>query len=134
MTVFTHPDLQIIKIVININGKEPFEVPVKDADSIDVKIPGGVKYHMTLHFQVKNKKLEDIRYIQVVKKAGITIRTRELEIGTYEPSDETYSKDFPEDETPSGWLTRGNYNCASTYYTGQDELFKNDWNLEIVAK
>ena len=90
---------------------------------------------MTMHFQVKNKKYEDLRYIQVAKKAGITIRTRELEIGTYEPSEETvYTKDFPEDETPGSWLARGIYSCNSTYYAGDEELFSNDWNLEIVAK
>ncbi|AOW27003.1 hypothetical protein MG5_01354 [Candida albicans P57072] len=135
MPVETHSDFQVIKLVVNVKGKEPFDVPVKGADSITVTIPGGVKYHMTMHFQVKNKKYEDLRYIQVAKKAGITIRTRELEIGTYEPSEETvYTKDFPEDETPGSWLARGIYSCNSTYYAGDEELFSNDWNLEIVAK
>ena len=55
----------------------------------------------------RTKKYEDLRYIQVAKRI-ITIRTRELEIGTYEPSEETvYTKDFPEDETPGSWLARG---------------------------
>ena len=110
MPVETHSDFQVIKLVVNVKGKEPFDVPVKGADSITVTIPGGVKYHMT-------------------------IRTRELEIGTYEPSEETvYTKDFPEDETPGSWLARGIYSCNSTYYAGDEELFSNDWNLEIVAK
>ncbi|RCK64161.1 Rho GDP-dissociation inhibitor [Candida viswanathii] len=134
MPVESHPDFQIIKFVIHIHDGEDVEVPVKGADLIHFQLPGGIKYHMTLHFQVKNRRYENVKYIQVVKKAGITIRTTEYEIGSYDPSEEVYTKDFPESDTPGGWLTRGNYQNVSTYYEGDEVLIATPWTLELVAK
>lgn len=134
MAVETHPDFQIIKFVLNVEGEEPREVPVKGADTIHIQLPGGIKYYMTLHFQVKNRRYENVKYIQVVKKAGITIRTTEVEIGSYDPSEEICTKDFPESDTPGAWLARGNYSNTSTYYEGDQVLFVTPWTLELVAK
>ena len=134
MAVETHPDFQIIKFVLHVEGQEPKEVQVKDADEIHIQLPGGIKYYMTLHFQVKTQRYENVKYIQVVKKAGITIRKNELEIGSYDPSEEIYTKDFPESDTPGSWLARGNYQNVSTYYEGDKELFATPWTLELVAK
>ena len=177
MTIVTHPDFQIIKLTVSIvndnnnittttndgknerNNNKPIEVPVKDAEKIHIVIPNGVQYQFTLYFQVKNKPYNNVRYKQVVKKHGITMRTRELEIGNYEPSPKiekegikkeeeqeeeqeeeeqvvTYSKEFPIDETPSSRFSRGFYYCTSWYYVGDDKnpIITTDWTLEIVAK
>ncbi|CAK9436751.1 uncharacterized protein LODBEIA_P12730 [Lodderomyces beijingensis] len=134
MAIPTHPDLIPIEFVLHVVGKDPVTIPVRGVDSINIKIPGGAKYFMTIKFQVKNRTLKDIKYKQNVKKGGITIRARELEIGTFEPSEtEIYTKDFPEDETPGGWLLRGNYYATSTYYAGDELLMAVDWTLEITA-
>lgn len=136
MPLAKHPDLEILKFVANIEGREPLEVIVKGADKIDIKIPENSKYSMTVFFHVKNRTLKNLKYIQVIKKAGVTVKQRELEIGEeFEPSEEkVYSKTFPEDTTPGGFLFRGLYPATSTYYAGDEELMVVDWQLEITKK
>ncbi|KAG5418244.1 hypothetical protein I9W82_003772 [Candida metapsilosis] len=129
-----HPDVIACQNILKVKGKDPvvFELEGK-TDGPDVKIPGGVKYHNTFRFKVKNRKYENLRFKQVVKKGGITIRTTEVDLGTREPSEtEIYEVDTPEDETPSGWLTRGTYQATTYYYEGDKELFVAPWTLEIT--
>lgn len=135
MTLATHPDLEIIQFTVNIEGREPTVVQVAGADSIDFKIPESSKYSMTVHFKVKNRTLNDLKYKQVVKRHGITFKQRELAIGdSFEPSEEIYTKTFEEDSTPGGFLIRGTYPATSTYFAGSEELFTAEWSLEITKK
>ncbi|CAI5757260.1 unnamed protein product [Candida verbasci] len=133
MPLETHPDLEIISIIVEVEGKEPNIILVKGQDSVDVVIPGGVKYTMTLQFKVLNNKFENFTYKQNVKKLGVTVRSREVDMGTFEPSDEVYSYKFPPDETPGGWMMRGKYQAVSTYFANGKQLIANDWTLEITA-
>ncbi|ABN67679.1 predicted protein [Scheffersomyces stipitis CBS 6054] len=130
----THPDLEVIKFVTNVVGRDPIETPVSGAETIDVKIPESSKFVMTIHFKVKNRALKNFKYKQVVKKAGITIRNQEFLIGDYEPSDEVYTKDFPEDTTPGGFLMRGVYPSHSLYFDEVEQLLDVKWDLEITKK
>ncbi|RLV94823.1 hypothetical protein JA1_001495 [Spathaspora sp. JA1] len=132
MVLQRHPDFEIIKFVLKVEGEEPVDIPVKDVEEIHIQIPGGKKYFMEMHFLVKNRRLDDFKYKQVVKKAGITVRTREVEVGSYDPSEEIYVKEFPEDESPGGFFMRGHYGANSTYFAGEEQLLSNDWTLEIV--
>ncbi|ODV77478.1 E set domain-containing protein [Suhomyces tanzawaensis NRRL Y-17324] len=129
-----HPDLEVHKFVIEVEGGATSEVPVLGADKIEFKIPESSKYTVTIFFKVKNNKLTDLKYKQVVKKAGIPIKTRENELGTYEPSDELLSVTFPQDESPGGYFIRGTYPAQSTYYANGEELTVVDWTLEITKK
>lgn len=136
MPLATHPDLQIIKFVVHVEGEEPVEVPVDGADSIEFKIPESSNYYTTVYFKVKNRTLKDLKYKQIVKRHGITFKQHEYEIGpSYEPSEETvYSKDFAKDTTPGGFLVRATYPCTSTYYADGEELYTAEWTLEITKK
>ncbi|KAI3404557.1 hypothetical protein KGF56_002656 [Candida oxycetoniae] len=134
MPLQTHPDFVAIDLTLHVDGKEPQHIPIDGAESIYVQIPGGVKYRMTLRFKVKNRELSNLKYKQNVKKAGVTVRSREVDLGTREPSEtEIYEQDFPEDETPGGWLMRGKYAATSYYSAGDEMLIVNDWTLEITA-
>lgn len=135
MVASTHPDLDILKFVVNIEGREPDVVEVKGNDKIVFKIPENSKYSMTVYFTVANNSLKGLKYKQVIKKGGIPFKTRELEFGAdYDPSEEIYSKTFPEDQTPGGYFIRGTYYATSTYYANGEELMAVDWTLEIVKK
>ncbi|KAG5418245.1 hypothetical protein I9W82_003773 [Candida metapsilosis] len=133
MTV-PHQDFVPHQNVLQVKGQEPvvFELEGR-TEGIHVKIPGGAKYFTKLRFKIKNRKMENLNYKQVVKKGGIPIKTKEVDLGTREPSEtEIYEVDSPEDETPSGWLTRGTYYATTTYYEGDKELFSTQWTLEIT--
>lgn len=133
MTV-SHPDFIPCQNILQVKGQEPqvFELEGK-VDGLVVKIPGGSKFVTTLKFKVKNRKLEKLRYKQVIKKGGFTIKSKEVDLGTREPSEtEVYAVDSPEDETPGTWVARGAYQATTTYYEGDDELFSTQWTLEIT--
>lgn len=134
MPLPTHPDLEVIKFEVRVEGKEPVFVQVAGADSIDFKIPENSKYVTVIHFKVKNRSLKNLRYKQVVKKGGFALKTKEIELGDYEPSDEIYAKETPEDTTPGGFMFRGSYPAESTYYVGDEELYTAEWSLEITKK
>lgn len=133
MAVKLHPDVEIIQYSVVIEGRDPITVPVSGADKIEIKIPENSKYVITAHFKTK-RVLKDFKYQQVVKKHGVTVKNRSLDVGTYEPSDKVYSKEFPEDTTPGGFLIRGVYPATSTYFDGDEELMTVEWSLEITKK
>lgn len=129
----THPDIEIIKFGVLVNEGEETFVDTQ-LESIHFVIPENSKYVITAYFYVKNRPLENLRYKYVVKKHGIPMKNRELEMGNYEPSDELYSKTFPEDTTPGGFLVRGTFPAVSTYYAGDEELMTVEWSLEVTKK
>ena len=128
-----HPDVEIIKFVLQVEGKEPEEIQVEGVDEFKVAIPEGSKYFMTIYFKAL-KDLKDFKYNQVVKKAGIVLKERDIQIGDYTASSEVYSKEFEPDVTPSGFFTRGTFPARSTYYANGAELYASDWTLEIKKK
>ncbi|EDK36389.2 hypothetical protein PGUG_00487 [Meyerozyma guilliermondii ATCC 6260] len=131
---FTSPDVEIVKFVTKVEGiDEVIETPVSGADKVSVKIPESSNYVMTIHFKAKTD-LKDFRYKQVVKRKGITVKNREVEIGDYAASDEVYSKEFPQDSTPGGFLIRGVYNAKSNYQANGKDILIVEWELEIVSK
>jgi hypothetical protein len=133
MPLPTCPDFEVIKFEVTVEGGESFDVPVKDADSIHIKVPENSKYVTTIHFKVK-KDLKGFTYKQQVKKAGIVVKTREIELGDYEANDEVYSKEFPEDTTPGGFLFRGQFPAVSTYCANGEELLVVEWITEVTKK
>lgn len=134
MVLAQHENLVLIKNTMRVEGKEPIDFQILGVEAIHVKIPEGTKYRQTLQFEVKGRKLKNFRLHQEFKKAGITVRTRDLEFGEYEESEEPLTVDYPEDETPSGFFARGVVHATSMYYDGDELLISHDWTLEIVKK
>lgn len=131
----SHPDFQVLKFTVKLDGNEERETQVLDNDNIVVEIPEGTEYVMTIHFHVTGNTLKDLKYKQVVKKGGITVRTREVKIGDeFEKREEVYTVTFDPDTTPSGMFFRGNFNCTSTYHANGDELYEVPWLLTVTKK
>ncbi|CUM63967.1 uncharacterized protein PRCAT00001555001 [Priceomyces carsonii] len=134
MVLTTHPDLELIKIYVEIEGLDPIEVPLGKGD-IEVKIPEHTKYTQTFHFKVKNKPLKKFWFKVTAKKHGITVNERTTEVGDeFEPREEEYVERLPEQETPGGFLIRGRFPTVSTYYSGDEVLIESPWTLEITKK
>ena len=97
-------------------------------------IKEGAQFRMKVRFRVQHEVLSGMKYVQVVKKMGISNKTQEM-IGSYSPntSDKPeYEKKFEAETAPSGMIARGHYNASSKFVDddGQTHL-KFDWSFDI---
>ncbi|QRV76439.1 Rho GDP-dissociation inhibitor [Ceratobasidium sp. AG-Ba] len=82
-----------------------------------IVIKEGVEYNVGLKFKIDNEVVSGLRYIHVVKRAGIKVDKLEQMIGSYGPKPETQSVTFITEESPSGMIARsGTYEVASRVY------------------
>ncbi|CAN3355161.1 hypothetical protein DICA3_C20538 [Diutina catenulata] len=133
MPITVSDNLVVTKFSVSVEGAEPFDVEVGGPD-LRVKIPESSKYVTTVHFKVTGASVKAFQYKQVAKKAGIPIKSRDILVGDYEPSDTEYSFPFPEDTTPGGFLMRGSYPITSTYIIDGEDKTVIEWTTEVVAK
>ncbi|RFU28266.1 hypothetical protein B7463_g8070, partial [Scytalidium lignicola] len=91
---------------------------------------------MTAKFKVQHEVLSGLHYVQIVKRKGIRVSKDQEMIGSYAPNtDKTpfYTKQFAEEEAPSGMLARGHYNAVSTFV--DDDKHKHlqfEWSFDIA--
>ncbi|KAH8920580.1 E set domain-containing protein [Atractiella rhizophila] len=87
---------------------------VADFKKNPVTIKEGVEYSVQIIFKVNHAIVSGLRYIQVVKRAGVKVDKLESMIGSYGPSTDQLSKTFVSEESPSGMLARsGSYTVRS---------------------
>jgi len=100
------------KLIFDLADKEK----LADTKKNPIVIKEGVEYNVRITFSVNHSIVSGVRYLQVVKKAGIKVDKMEQMIGSYgpHPNGEQYVKDFPPEESPSGIVARaGSYNVRS---------------------
>ncbi|KAK0522824.1 rho GDP dissociation inhibitor [Tilletia horrida] len=78
-----------------------------------IAIKEGVTYNIALSFSVGQDVLSGLKYLHVVKRAGVTVDKYEEMIGSYGPSPQPYTKKCPAEDAPSGMLARGTYAVRS---------------------
>lgn len=129
-----HPDLQIVRFVtLLVDSNEEIVTEVGEGEAPICKIPENCTYITTIHFIVKNRTLKNLHYRQDVKKAGITVKTRHMELGPeFAPRDEPYAVTVPKDTTPGGFMFRGKFGCNSIYMADKEVLMEIPWQLEIT--
>ena len=77
-------------------------------------IKEGSEYAVELKFSVQGDVVTGLKYIQVVRRAGINVDKLESMIGSYGPSPDPITKRFISEDAPSGMLARsGSYNVRS---------------------
>lgn len=128
-----HPHFQVIKFVVSYEDGTSQEVQVMDNNDICFVIPEHTVYQMTIHFYIRDQPMKKLRYKQDVRKFSMTVRSREVEIGDeFVPQEEPYAVSFEKDKTPGGMMLRGDYDCESTYWAGDEVLFKIPWKLSVT--
>ncbi|QPG72884.1 hypothetical protein FOA43_000187 [Brettanomyces nanus] len=115
----------VVSMTLNIKGQKPVVVNLEKEDSISLKskkIKFKIKersvYHLVIRFRIQHDIITGLRYMQGVKKAGITVDRMDEPLGSYAPNTEDkpyYEKVFPEVEAPSGLLARGSCNALSKF-------------------
>ncbi|KAJ7591208.1 immunoglobulin E-set [Mycena floridula] len=109
-----------------------------DTKKNPIVIKEGVEYNVRITFKVNHSIISGVRYIQVVKRAGVKVDKLEQMLGSYGPSPtgESYSKNFDPDTSPSGVIARsGSYNVRSRVIDDDGEVYADwDWSFKLAKE
>ncbi|KAG0684256.1 hypothetical protein C6P40_002302 [Pichia californica] len=134
----------IISMSLLIEGEKPVVINLeneKNYDSLkDKKISFKIKeksiYRLVIRFKVQHEIITGLKYLQGVKKAGITVDKLEEQMGSYAPNTVDkpyYEREFEEVEAPSGFLARGSYSAVSKFIDDDKvEHLIVPWNFQIT--
>lgn len=97
---------------------------LEKASKTPLQIPEGIEYAVVIKFtyvqiisrSVGREVLSGLKYLQVVRRAGVPVDRMEEMIGSYPPRAEPYEKRFAPSEAPSGLLARSGTNSVRTRY------------------
>ncbi|GAA5871459.1 hypothetical protein JCM8547_001348 [Rhodosporidiobolus lusitaniae] len=97
-----------------------------------ITIKEGAEYNVELKFRVNNL-VSGLRYIQAVRRAGITVDKLESMIGSYGPQADPVSKRFVTEEAPSGMLARsGTYSVRSRVIDDDKHVYIDfEWQFKL---
>jgi len=106
-----------------------------DTKKHPIMIKEGVEYNVRITFKVNHSIISGVRYIQLVKRAGIKVDKLEQMLGSYGPSPtgEPYVKNFDPEESPSGMVARsGTYNVRSRVVDDDGEVYAEwEWSFKL---
>lgn len=111
----------VISMTLNINGEAPVVINLEDGQTdqkVNFKIKEKSIYQLSIKFKVQHEIITGLKYLQAVKKAGITVDKIDEPMGSFAPCTNEkpfYEKVFEEVEAPSGFIARGNYNAVSKF-------------------
>ncbi|KAJ3488737.1 hypothetical protein NLI96_g2611 [Meripilus lineatus] len=99
-------------------------------------IKEGVEYNVRITFKVNHSIISGVRYVQVVKRAGIRVDKLEQMLGSYGPQPNPYTKDFDPEESPSGMLARsGSYSVRSRVVDDDGEVYADwEWSFKLAKE
>lgn len=117
-------------------------IPLEDASGNnthkDIKFTIKEKsvYELHIKFRVQHEIITGLKYLHLVKKAGIRVDKTEEPLGSYAPNTKEnpyYEKNFGAVEAPSGMLARGSYSAA-TKFVDDDKMvhLAFNWSFQIT--
>ncbi|AAW44709.2 Rho GDP-dissociation inhibitor 1, putative [Cryptococcus deneoformans JEC21] len=98
-----------------------------------VTIKEGVEYSVGITFMIENEIVSGLKYLQVVKRSGITVDKTEAMLGSYGPQPEPFTKVFASEESPSGMLARsGTYVVRSRVIDDDNTIWLDfEWGFKL---
>ncbi|KAF8803668.1 E set domain-containing protein [Phlegmacium glaucopus] len=109
-----------------------------DTKKNPILIKEGVEYNVRITFKVNHSIISGVRYIQLVKRAGIKVDKLEQMLGSYGPSPtgEAYTKNFDPEESPSGVIARsGTYSVKSRVIDDDGEVYADwEWYFKLAKE
>lgn len=103
-----------------------------------ITIKEGVEYNVRITFKVNHSIISGVRYIQLVKRAGIKVDKLEQMLGSYgpHPQGEPYTKNFDVEESPSGLVARsGSYHVRSRVVDDDGEVYADwEWSFKLAKE
>ncbi|TFK55825.1 E set domain-containing protein [Heliocybe sulcata] len=118
---------------LHLNLQDPAQVQEFKKNPVTIK--EGVEYNVRITFKVNHSIISGVRYLQVVKRAGVKVDKMEQMLGSYgpHPQGEAYTKNFDTEESPSGMIARsGTYNVRSRVIDDDGEVYADwDWSFKL---
>jgi len=111
----------VLSLALEVQGREDvvleLDTPekVEKAKKYNFTIKEGVDYRLKVKFLVQHDIVTGLKYLQAVKRAGISVDKTEEMIGSYAPQPEPHSKTFQTEQAPSGMMVRGHYSVKSKF-------------------
>ncbi|KAH7103049.1 E set domain-containing protein [Auriculariales sp. MPI-PUGE-AT-0066] len=101
-----------------------------------INIKEGIEYSVGITFKVNHSIISGVRYLQIVKRAGIKVDKLEQMLGSYGPKPEPYTKIFDPEESPSGVLARsGTYIVKSRVADDDGEVYADwEWSFKLAKE
>jgi len=100
-------------------------------------IKEGTTFRMLVRFKVQHQILSGMKYLQVVKRLGLSNKTQEM-IGSYGPNTKekpSYEKKMEADTAPAGMMARGHYNAVSKFVDDDNNtLLQFNWSFDITKE
>ncbi|KDQ64715.1 hypothetical protein JAAARDRAFT_52663 [Jaapia argillacea MUCL 33604] len=122
------------RLQLNINSPQELANVKKNP----IVIKEGVEYNVRITFRVNHSIIAGVRYMQVVKRAGVTVDKMDYMLGSYgpHPRGEAYTKNFEPEESPSGMLARsGSYSVRSRVVDDDGEVYADwDWSFKLAKE
>jgi len=98
-----------------------------------VVIKEGAEYAVELKFRVNSDVVSGLKYLQVVKRSGLSLDKLESMVGSYGPSPNSVVKRFVSDKAPSGILARGTYVVRSRVIDDDKTVYIDfEWAFKIA--
>jgi Rho GDP-dissociation inhibitor len=109
-----------------------------DTKKNPIIIKEGIEYNVRITFKVNHSIITGVRYLQVVKRAGLKVDKLEQMLGSYgpHPTGEPYTKNFDPEESPSGVLARsGSYNVRSRVVDDDGGVYADwEWSFKLAKE
>jgi len=109
-----------------------------DTKKNPIVIKEGVEYNVRITFKVNHSIISGVRYLQVVKRAGLTVDKLEQMLGSYgpHPEGEAYTKNFDPEESPTGMVARtGSYTVRSRVMDDDGGIYADwEWYFKLAKE
>ncbi|XP_071442299.1 rho GDP-dissociation inhibitor 1 [Hetaerina americana] len=95
-------------------------------------IKEGVSYKIRIDFVVQREIVHGLKYVQKTYRLGMPVDKMTHMVGSYPPKTEIQSYTTPQEDAPSGVMTRGTYSVHSLFTDDdKNQHLKWEWTFEI---
>ncbi|KAI5250242.1 E set domain-containing protein [Aureobasidium subglaciale] len=130
----------IVSLGLEVEGRPDIIIDLSSQGALEslkskpFTIKEGATFRMKARFRVQHQILSGMKYVQVVKRMGISNKMQEM-IGSYSPNTTDkpeYEKKFEAETAPSGMMARGHYNAVSKFIDDDEQThLKFEWSFDI---
>jgi len=133
----------ILELALLVEGRPDIVIDLTKPDALETlqkkpfTIKEGALFRMRVKFRVQHEVISGLRYLQLVKRAGLTVDKSDQMMGSYAPNTEAnpfYEKTFSEEEAPSGKFGafRGSYSARSRFSDDDKKIhLEFNWAFDI---